>query len=183
MRLPCLADVEYDSEETMKYEARKKIKTAADGSLNVDYTQDQAFITNSRASPFAVAWAKQEEMDARFRSLKYELDVVKEEHDGLKEEEIRHRFMSCIKRDVLHAPSRQDYYHINNGNGYAHYGNCVRDAHLYGCSGGRTDFSAYEKIYGLSPAVLRLEVDRKFLLFHMRMKVIIEQRLVMLSHS
>lgn len=33
-------DVEYNSEETMEYEAWKKMKTAADDSLNMDYMQD-----------------------------------------------------------------------------------------------------------------------------------------------
>ena len=131
-----------------------------------------------------VAWVKQEETDAQWRSLKNELDVLKQEHDSLRqehdslkerfdclegsstEEGIHHCFISCIKHNALQVPSKQDYYHINNGNSYTHDGNCVQDAHLYKGMGGHTDFSVFEKIYGLSPAVLCLEIDCKFLLFH-----------------
>lgn len=52
------ANLDYNSDDTMRYEARKKMKTATEGTLNVDYVQDKAFVTNSQASPFATAWAK-----------------------------------------------------------------------------------------------------------------------------
>lgn len=51
------ANLDYNSDDTMRYEARKKMKTATEGTLNVDYVQDKAFVTNSQASPFATAWA------------------------------------------------------------------------------------------------------------------------------
>lgn len=66
----------------MRYEPRKKMKTATDGNLNVEYVRNQTFITNSPDSPFTAALAEQE-------SIKSELDSVKKE----KKEWTAKRFM------------------------------------------------------------------------------------------
>lgn len=82
--------------------------------------------------------------------------------DGLDSEEaIRQRFLSYVTRDILREPTEQDDGHIRTGSAIAHHGNCPRDCHLYE-AGGRTDFSAFEKVYGLPPSVIRLEVNGKF---------------------
>lgn len=189
------ADVDYDSEDTMRYETRKKTKTATEGTLNIDYVRDQTSVTNSRASPFAAALAEQEETRSEIKSIKSKLDSTKKELDSAKKEwagkhealrerhealesrfyalegseterEIRHRFLACIKRDILGTASDEDYVHIGRANSAAHTGNCVRDAHLYQCAGGRTDYACFEKIYGLQPGILLFQVHSKFFLFH-----------------
>ena len=190
------ADVDYDSEDTMRYETRKKMKTATEGTLNIDYVRDQTFVANSRASPFAAALAEQEETRAEIKTIKSKLDSVEKEqtkwlekHDALRERhealesrfnalegseterEIRHRFLACIKRDILGTASDEDHVHIGRGNSVAHTGNCVRDAHLYQCAGGRTDYACFEKIYGLQPGILLFQVHSKFFLFHNEDKV------------
>lgn len=81
------------------------------------------------------------------------------------EEAIRHRFLSCFKRDILRTPSEQDYTHIRKGTAIAHHGNCSRDPDLYEL-GGRTDAYAFEKLYGFLPSAIRNEISRKFFLTH-----------------
>lgn len=79
------------------------------------------------------------------------------------EREIRHQFLARIKRDIPGMATNDDFIHITKGNNEAHTGNCVRDAHFYQCAGGRTDYSCFEKIYGLHPVVL-LQMDCDFFL-------------------
>lgn len=85
------ADIDYDLEETMRYETRKKMKTATEGTLNIDYVRNQTFVTNPPASPFTAALAEQEETKSEVRSVKSELDSVKKdlekwtgEHEALR---------------------------------------------------------------------------------------------------
>lgn len=108
-------------------------------------------------------------LEEKHKDLREKHEALKKSFDQLEgsamEEETQRRFISRFKHDILGSATLQDYHHISKGNGYAHEGNCTRDAHLYGCAGGRTDYSAFEKIYGLPPSVLRVEINRKFLLF------------------
>lgn len=67
--------------------------------------------------------------------------------------ELRHRFISTYKRDVLQNADRSDHIHIMFGNKFAQFGDCKRDAELYEPSylHVRTDPDVFEQLYGLSP--------------------------------
>ena len=155
----------------------------------IDYVSTisaESTINNPEATEFTESWSKVDRVEGMMKTLEQKLaaqndvnqelkDVnqelkdayqelrLKTQHlDGWESEEaIRQRFLSCVKRDILREPTEQYYRHIRQGNLIAHHGNCLRDCHLYE-AGGRTDFSAFEKIYGLPPSVIRLEVNGKF---------------------
>lgn len=171
----------------MQEPARKRLRTGADGSFSTNYMRDRTFIAN--VSEFTTFWPKQREILDRLRLIESQQEAMRDqqqtmqrglehlrqdtEHlkgifDRLKrlkglpsEEAIRHGFISCFKRDILRSPTEEDHRYITRtGNRYAHYGDCYRDSHLYE-PGGRTDFAAFIELYGLSPAVIREELDRK----------------------
>jgi hypothetical protein len=66
---------------------------------------------------------------------------------------LRNRFISTFKRDKLANATEVDRKIIAAGNGWAHGGDAVVDAQLYisATRESRRDFSAYKKLYGISP--------------------------------
>jgi len=65
---------------------------------------------------------------------------------------IRNRFISTFKRDLLHKESDEDEAIITGGNHNAHGGDVEVDATLYNMpEGGRNDSEVFKKLYGLLP--------------------------------
>lgn len=69
---------------------------------------------------------------------------------------LRNRFISTFKRDKLGNMNDADKRIIGVGNAWAHGGDVVVDAQLYEGTGGRRDFTAFEKLYGMSAGDVRL---------------------------
>jgi hypothetical protein len=68
---------------------------------------------------------------------------------------LRNRFISTFKRDKLASATEADTRFIAAGNTWAHGGDAVVDALLYTGTGGRRDFTAFEKLYGFRPETVQ----------------------------
>lgn len=77
------ATVEFDSEDIMEHESRKKLRTAADGPLSVDAFRDHTFVTNQNASKYANAWANLEEIYSRLQALESRNERILSENISL----------------------------------------------------------------------------------------------------
>ena len=66
------ANIEYEAEDIMYDEARKKLRTAADGSLTTGYPRDRIFVRNSRSEEFVSAWSTQDEILGELKALRAE---------------------------------------------------------------------------------------------------------------
>ncbi|OJD10188.1 hypothetical protein AJ78_08695 [Emergomyces pasteurianus Ep9510] len=69
--------------------------------------------------------------------------------------DVRNRFISTFKRDILLNDTETDRAIIRTGNRSVHGGNCKRDAELYKAPSLRRDFDIYIKLYGLHPEIVR----------------------------
>ncbi|KAK2791953.1 hypothetical protein FQN52_004395 [Onygenales sp. PD_12] len=72
--------------------------------------------------------------------------------------DVRNRFISTYKRDVLGIETEADKVMIRRGNRFVHGGDCKRDADLYEAPAQRQDFSVYMKLYGLQPGTVRFSI-------------------------
>ncbi|KAG0130092.1 hypothetical protein HOY82DRAFT_540281 [Tuber indicum] len=68
---------------------------------------------------------------------------------------LRHRFICTFKRDKFGGYTDDDKIFIGDGNDTAHGGDAIADARLYTGSKPRRDYTAYKKLYGFPPQVVR----------------------------
>ncbi|GKZ22555.1 hypothetical protein AbraIFM66951_006460 [Aspergillus brasiliensis] len=106
------------------------------------------------------------DLDSRFSKLQSEFDQLRDQRDvrfTVGYADIRNRFLSTYRRDVLGAEPDEVREVIKAGNSAAHNGSLKADAMLYrpeGFSDGydrhippRTDRDTFESLYGVDPSV------------------------------
>ncbi|KAA8908829.1 hypothetical protein FN846DRAFT_944352 [Sphaerosporella brunnea] len=92
-------------------------------------------------------------LDIKIASLEDRVSSLTRSLDAYKL--LRSCFISTFKRDKLANATEADRRIIAEGNGWAHGGDAVVDALLYTGTGGRRDFKAFEKLYGLPPHIVQ----------------------------
>ena len=89
------AQIDFDMESIMQYEASKKLKTATDDSLAVEHLRGRVFVGNATARDFTTAWSKQDQILVNVKALQDELSSFRKLYDESTscEEVIRQRFL------------------------------------------------------------------------------------------
>lgn len=141
------ADLEYDEDDVVLHEARKRIKTAVDGSLVKDQVNDDVFISNPPASEFVTRWSRHDALVGEVQAWRTENQTTRNENQEIRATQVR----------LLD----EDKSGIRAGNALAHEGDVDRDAGLYD-QGGRNDLDAFRRLYGFAPATVLEKIHRKF---------------------
>jgi len=167
----------------MVYNAKQRINTAINNdNLSVETIRNGLFVGNTHGLAYARRAMELEEVNNRITALEIAVNDLKSDNNNLKSDNndlksdnkllyerinelelstkgfstLRSRFISTYKRDKLGNATDADYRIIGEGNSWAHTGNALRDAELYGAPGGRMDFGTYESLYGLHPGVVTM---------------------------
>ena len=147
--------------------AQKRLKATIDSDpLTVEDVHGKLFVGNRKALGQVEALSRMEIFEDQLRTIQDRLRNTEDRSDTLQQKVddleisvydykfLHHRFISTFKRDILNNATGNDHHYIATGNGFAHGGNCKRDVDLYEQPGGRRDFDAYVKLYGLHPSIV-----------------------------
>ncbi|KAK2752818.1 hypothetical protein FQN55_005950 [Onygenales sp. PD_40] len=111
----------------------------------------QTFEDHFKETEFSVA-----DLQNKLKSAEHCISDVEGSVADLKD--VRNRFISTYKRDVLGIETEADKVMIRRGNRFVHGGDCKRDADLYEAPAQRRDFKVYMKLYGLQPGNVRSSI-------------------------
>jgi hypothetical protein len=104
------------------------------------------------------------ELEGRINALEERVDGLSSSLDGYKN--LRGRFISTYKHDVLSTATEVDLRIIGAGNKSAHGGDATLDAQLYEGPGGRRDYKAFKSLYGLMPGTVSQISKQYFAMLH-----------------
>lgn len=179
------------SEPEMKVSAKRALSECLESDeLYSEVVHDDMWTGNSAGlriardnSQLRVFQTQIESLQAEHQELKREIEVNKQEisdlHNALNEvgqrnytryivgfSQIRSRFISTFRRDILKNPSKEDKELIGKGNIVAHEGNFRADAELYECgrfvAGNatqvlpRNDKDVFKLLYGVTPSFAQI---------------------------
>lgn len=92
--------------------------------------------------------AREKALDARGKSHDSRIEDI--ERTRFSTRDVRHRFLSAYKRDILKNDDEIDRGYIMSGHQVAPSGDCKSDVELYTGFQARKDADSFEMIYGLS---------------------------------
>ncbi|PGH03060.1 hypothetical protein AJ80_08755 [Polytolypa hystricis UAMH7299] len=128
-------------------------------------------VTNTRALPYIEAHFDRPKFEGRLKETEFRLKKIENELrsterrvSDLEEsvsdlKDVRNRFISTYKRDILSNDTETDRVIIRSGNRFVHGGDCKRNAELYEAPARRRDFDIYIKLYGLHPGIVRSSIS------------------------
>ena len=160
-------------EADMKRDAKDALEQELKGELIVQQDRDLFFVGNHRGLDLAGLSSRMHILEQKHASCETQIAGLKAEVAELKDEvfnlkisskeyrQVRSRFISTFKRDILKNADPLDMKIIREVNQTVHGGDAVVDAMLYKSQDKRRDPSAYRKLYGLDP--LRVPTISEFL--------------------
>ncbi|KAA8892897.1 hypothetical protein FN846DRAFT_788650 [Sphaerosporella brunnea] len=156
---------ELGDEEEMKRDAKDAL--GQEEELHVEDVRGELFVGNRRGLSLAGLPERVRVLEQEIASQKIEIASQKIKSASLEDRVsdltssleayklLRNRFISTFKRDKLASATEADTRFIAAGNTWAHGGDAVVDALLYTGTGGRRDFTAFEKLYGFRPETVQ----------------------------